>query len=133
MTTPSITVRRIYVDAVGVAAEYRVLVDRLWPRGISKSSVRLDDWAKDLAPSTGLRRWYGHDPDRFQEFSRRYLVELGEPPAIEAATATLRASMNHSALVLVTATKDVEHSGAIVLGRFLESLSRQDRFRADRG
>ena len=120
--TPAIVVHRVYEDRTGTRNEYRVLVDRLWPRGVSKSSVRLNDWAKDLAPSTELRRWYGHDPARFQEFSRRYGAELRREPALDAANRTLEAAAQSRTLVLVTATRDVEHSGAVVLARHLESL-----------
>ena len=92
---------------------YRVLVDRLWPRGVSKADAALDEWLKDVAPSTELRRWYGHDPSRFAEFDRRYRAELDEPPAADAARHLL--DLHHLRLVLLTATRDVERSGAIVL------------------
>jgi uncharacterized protein YeaO (DUF488 family) len=93
---------------------YRVLVDRLWPRGIAKQDAALDEWAKDLAPGTDLRRWYGHDPARFEEFARRYRDELRRDPAA-AALARLRARAQEQTVVLVTATRDIEHSGARVL------------------
>ena len=67
-------------------AGYRVLVDRLWPRGITKAEAALDEWLKDVAPSTELRRWYGHDVERFDEFARRYRAELRRPPASVAWT-----------------------------------------------
>jgi uncharacterized protein YeaO (DUF488 family) len=121
MGKQEIEVRRIYDDPKGTKAEYRALVDRLWPRGVAKDSVRLDEWAKDAAPSTELRRWYGHDPERFGEFSRRYREELRGQPAAGASGALLDASRNHSALVLLTATKDVDHSGATVLAAHLRS------------
>ena len=120
----SIEVHRVYDDPRGARSEYRVLVDRLWPRGLARSAVRFDEWAKDLAPSTELRRWYGHDPDRFREFSRRYLAELRDEPAAEVVLAVLEAASQHSLLVLLTATKDVDHSGATVLARHLR---RRDR------
>ena len=119
MATVTIAVRRIYEDLKGPKSEYRVLVDRLWPRGVSKRSVRIDEWAKDLAPSTDLRRWYGHDPVRFAEFSHRYRDELREAVAVEAATAVLVEASSRSTLVLLTATKDVDHSGAVVLAKHL--------------
>jgi uncharacterized protein YeaO (DUF488 family) len=93
---------------------YRVLVDRLWPRGISKRDAALDEWAKDLAPGSELRRWYGHDPARFEEFARRYRTELKQAPAREAV-ARLRAAARDNQITLVTATRDIEHSGARVL------------------
>ena len=104
--------RRIY-DQDGDGG-YRVLVDRLWPRGISKSAAALDEWAKDVAPSTGLRRWYGHDPARFEEFARRYRDELRQAPAVEVVR-RLRARAGNRSVILVTATRDLEHSGARVL------------------
>lgn len=93
---------------------YRVLVDRLWPRGVKKSDAALDLWAKDAAPSTELRRWYGHDPDLFAEFSRRYRDELTEATAA-VAVQELRQLARERHVVLLTATKDVAHSGAVVL------------------
>ena len=93
---------------------YRVLVDRLWPRGVSKEKAAIDEWAKDVAPSDGLRRWYGHEPDKFAEFARRYRAELTASPGKEAV-AHLRAISKKNSVALLTATRDVEHSGAAVL------------------
>lgn len=78
-----IDVLRVYDDD-GQATGYRVLVDRLWPRGIKKEELRMDAWAKDLAPSTALRSWYGHESGRFLEFSRLYTAELRSASAVEA-------------------------------------------------
>ncbi len=93
---------------------YRVLVDRLWPRGVSKEKAAVDEWAKDVAPSDQLRRWYGHEPDKFAEFARRYRAELTASPGKEAV-ARLRATSKNKPVMLLTATRDVEHSGAAVL------------------
>lgn len=112
-------VRRIYHDDRGDAG-YRVLVDRLWPRGIKKADAALDEWLKDAAPSTELRRWYGHDPQRFPEFSRRYRAELRRPPASDAVDHLLGLAATRT-VVLLTATGDVERSGARVLGDHLAS------------
>ena len=120
MTLP-VEVRRVYEDPKGKKSEYRALVDRLWPRGVAKDSVRVDDWAKDVAPSSELRRWYGHDPELFQEFSRRYRAELRKQPASAAVDGLIEAARHRDRLVLLTATKDVEHSGAIVLAKHLRS------------
>jgi uncharacterized protein YeaO (DUF488 family) len=106
-------VRRIYDDERSEAG-HRVLVDRLWPRGIKKADAALDEWLKDAAPSTELRRWYGHDPGRFAEFSRRYRAELRQPPAADAVDRLIDLSATH-VVILLTATADVEHSGAHVL------------------
>ncbi|MGH3439734.1 MAG: DUF488 domain-containing protein [Sciscionella sp.] len=96
----------------------RVLVDRIWPRGLSKASAHLDDWAKDVAPSTELRKWYGHDPDKFTEFRRRYRKELDSEQAGEALR-RLRELTKAGQLTLLTATKDIEHSQAAVLQELL--------------
>jgi uncharacterized protein YeaO (DUF488 family) len=95
-----------------------VLVDRLWPRGMAKQDAPYQRWLKDVAPSAELRKWYGHDPERFAEFARRYESELAEPPAIEAL-AELESLAREEKLVLVTATKDLGHSGAEVLRQVL--------------
>jgi uncharacterized protein YeaO (DUF488 family) len=101
-------------DGLEDPSEYRVLVDRIWPRGVRKADARLSEWLKDVAPSTELRRWYGHEPARFEEFARRYRAELGAPPA-SAALAHLDELAHTEDLTLLTATRDVEHSAARVL------------------
>jgi uncharacterized protein YeaO (DUF488 family) len=98
----------------------RVLVDRLWPRGVKKAEARLDDWLKDAAPSTELRRWYGHDPGRFDEFARHYRDELKRPPGTNAIEHLLELS-NSGPVILLTATRDLDHSGAQVLLDHLNS------------
>ncbi|MDV3126770.1 DUF488 domain-containing protein [Mycobacterium sp. 21AC1] len=108
-----VEVRRIY-DAPMPDDGTRVLVDRLWPRGVSKARAQLDDWCKDIAPSTGLRDWYHHDPTLFGEFTRRYTDELRAPvPA--AALARLKELATQRPLTLLTATKDPGISEAAVL------------------
>lgn len=112
-----VRVRRIY-DAPMPEDGTRVLVDRLWPRGVSKARAQLDDWCKDIAPSTGLRDWYHHDPTLFGEFTRRYTDELrGSVPA--AALAHLRKLVTAQPLTLLTATKDPDISEAAVLRQLL--------------
>ncbi|MHB1519164.1 MAG: DUF488 domain-containing protein [Acidimicrobiales bacterium] len=105
---------RVYDDPGRHADEYRVLVDRLWPRGLSRDAVDMDAWVKDATPSTELRRWYGHVPERFGEFSRRYRAELALAPGADVV-AKLRESSKVRRLVLLTGTRDIEHSGATVL------------------
>lgn len=112
-----ISVARIY-DAPSAGNATRVLVDRVWPRGLRKDDARFDEWCKDVAPSTELRQWYGHDPARFDEFARRYRDELAEPERA-AAVERLRALAKKRRLVLLTATKDVEISQAAVLADVL--------------
>jgi len=92
----------------------RVLVDRLWPRGLSKDGAELDEWCKEIAPSPELRRWYGHDPERFEEFSQRYEAELAEPER-QYALDRLRALAGKGRLTLLTATKDPAYGHVTVL------------------
>ncbi|MEU3018521.1 DUF488 family protein [Nocardiopsis sp. NPDC007018] len=97
----------------------RFLVDRLWPRGVSKSEVAGDEWVKDAAPSPQLRTWFGHDPDRFEEFANRYRTELeGRPQALEPLLDAAR----KGPITLLYAAKDTRHNHAIVLRDHLESL-----------
>lgn len=97
-----------------------VLVDRLWPRGLAKKDAPFEIWCKEVAPSPELRKWYGHDPERFSEFSRRYRRELTSPPASEALVELRKEAAHSKVLLLLTATKDIEHSGAAVLQAVLE-------------
>lgn len=111
----TVRVRRVY-DEPAADDGTRILVDRVWPRGLSKEKAHLDEWRKDIAPSTDLRKWYGHDPERHDEFVRRYKAELREP-APAAALKELR--QLGGTLTLVTATKDLELSQAAVLADLL--------------
>ncbi len=95
---------------------YRVLVDRLWPRGVSKASAQLDEWARDLAPSAELRRWFGHDPARFDEFRRRYRDELA---AQGEKLEELRRRARSGPVTLVYGARDSEHNDAVVLAEVL--------------
>ncbi|HEU5001511.1 MAG TPA: DUF488 domain-containing protein [Actinomycetota bacterium] len=112
-----VQVRRVYEEP-GPGDGSRVLVDRLWPRGLAKEAARIDQWCKAVAPSNELRRWYGHDPERFTEFARRYRAELEEPERAEALE-DLRARAGAGPLTLLTATKDAGHSQAAVLADLL--------------
>ena len=98
---------------------YRVLVDRLWPRGVSREKARLDEWARELAPSAELRRWFGHDPARFDEFRRRYREEL-TPRANELEE--LRGRARSGRLTLVFGARDMERNDAIVLAEILRGV-----------
>jgi uncharacterized protein YeaO (DUF488 family) len=110
-------VRRVYDDpAPGDGA--RVLVDRVWPRGLRKDAAQLDDWAKDVAPSTELRTWYQHDSAKFAEFRRRYVAELKAPPG-KAALVRLRALAASGPVTLLSATRDIDISQAAVLAELL--------------
>lgn len=112
-----VRVRRIY-DPVEEQDGKRVLVDRLWPRGVKKVDAHLDEWSKDVAPSTELREWYRHEPAKFEEFSRRYRAELDHPARAEALD-HLRELAGSQRLTLLTATKNAEISEAAVLATIL--------------
>ncbi|MFF7791815.1 DUF488 family protein [Streptomyces sp. NPDC007991] len=117
-----ITYRRVYEETTPEDGK-RVLVDRVWPRGMRKADAHLDEWLRDVAPSTDLRRWYGHEPSRFAEFRRRYLSELKDAGHQQAAE-QLRNLAAHDRLTLLTATKDVDHSQAAVLAEWLTGTRR---------
>ncbi|QEU96005.1 DUF488 domain-containing protein [Streptomyces kanamyceticus] len=115
--TPSrpldVQVKRVY-DPASPDDGTRVLIDRLWPRGVSKERAGLDAWEKELAPSTELRHWYDHDPDRYEEFAERYRHELTDP-ARTTELDRLRGVARAGRLTLLTATKDLPHGHARVL------------------
>jgi|SRR3954469_1340922 uncharacterized protein YeaO (DUF488 family) len=117
MTRRDVRVRRVY-DQAATGDGIRVLVDRVWPRGLRKDAAALDEWAKDVAPSTELRKWYGHVPEKFAQFEARYRDELATPTA-RAALDHLRTLAEDHVLTLVTATRDLDHSQAAVLARLL--------------
>ena len=110
-----VRLKRAY-DAASPADGYRVLIDRLWPRGVSKQKAKLDEWEKELAPSTELREWFGHEPSRFDEFRRRYIGELrhARPRLTE-----LRRRARTGTLTLVYSAHDSEHNDAVVLAEVL--------------
>ncbi|RBP67283.1 uncharacterized protein YeaO (DUF488 family) [Brevibacterium sanguinis] len=115
----AIRVRRVYDDPEPEDGA-RVLVDRLWPRGMSKDRAEITEWCKDVAPSTDLRKWYGHDPERFEEFSRRYRAELEESERAEAL-ARLREYAEDGPLTLLTAAKRDDISEATVIAELLRA------------
>jgi uncharacterized protein YeaO (DUF488 family) len=96
---------------------FRVLVERLWPRGISKERAALDLWLKDVAPSPELRKWYNHDQDKWKEFQKRYTGELRQD---KEAVVLLKQKVKEGSVTLVYASQDEEHNGALVLKAFLE-------------
>jgi uncharacterized protein YeaO (DUF488 family) len=112
----SIELQRVYTDQ-GARRGRRFLVDRLWPRGVRKTDLPLDGWLKDVAPSDGLRRWFGHNPERWDEFTKRYREELDEHPE---AWKPLRAAAKRGRVVLLFGAKDEEHNNAVVLQQYLE-------------
>jgi len=118
MAAPAqVRLRRVY-EAPDPSDGRRVLVDRLWPRGLAKSAAALDEWLKAVAPSDTLRRWYGHQPEKFPAFRQRYQEELRSPER-SAALDHLRELAHGGTLTLLTATKDIDHSQAAVLAEEL--------------
>lgn len=99
---------------------FRILVDRLWPRGVSKDAAQIDRWFKDIAPSTSLRKWFGHDPLKWDEFRNRYFQELDQNPA---AVGQLAEHLRRGTVTLVYGAKDKAHSHALALKTYLENLS----------
>lgn len=113
-----VQVRRAYDDPAHNDGT-RILVDRMWPRGVSKDKAELDDWLKELAPSSDLRKWYSHDPDKFEEFSRRYRDELKDDDHA-AALEQLKEYAKKGKLTLITASKRDDISDATVLKQVLD-------------
>lgn len=112
----SVKLKRVY-EAAEAADGYRVLVDRLWPRGLKKEAAAIDVWLKQIAPSPELRSWFGHDPEKFREFSKLYTAELKSNPAV----AELRAlAKQHKTLTLLYGARDTEHNQAVVLQAYLQ-------------
>ena len=106
---------------------FRVLVDRLWPRGLKKADLHLDAWAKDIAPSTQLLKWFGHDPKRWVEFCKRYKLELKNPDVKATITKTIRAAEDVPAITLIYGAKDTEHNEAMVLLPIFKRMSPHKR------
>jgi uncharacterized protein YeaO (DUF488 family) len=111
----SIQIKRVYATPEAGDGK-RILVDRLWPRGLTKERARVDLWLKDVAPSTELRKWFGHDPERWAEFNRRYRVELTKN---REAFSLLKAEAAGGAVTLLYGAKDEKHNEAIVLKALL--------------
>lgn len=116
----SITVKRAY-DPPEAKDGRRILVDRVWPRGVTKDELRLDGWYRDLAPSTELRKWFGHDPERWAEFQKRYAAELRRAELREHLS-ELATAAKRSKVTLLYGARDEEHNQAIVLRDYLKKL-----------
>ncbi|GBG94445.1 hypothetical protein LFYK43_09040 [Ligilactobacillus salitolerans] len=115
-----LSIQRIYSIRQNPPSGYRILVDRLWPRGISKAQAQLDDWAKTIAPSPELRKWFAHDPSKFEEFRSRYLQELTENPDTPAFIDQVQTQLAQGDVTLLYAAKDEEHNQAVVLLAYLQ-------------
>lgn len=108
--------KRIY-EAANPADGRRILIDRLWPRGVTKAAARVDFWARSIAPSTSLRRWYSHDPDKWQEFRRRYFAELDANPA---GVADIRKHIGRGTTTLLFSSREERLNNATALREYLE-------------
>ena len=115
--------KRVY-DPPAATDGARILVDRLWPRGLSKDKVKIDHWLKDLAPSDGLRKWFGHDPEKWDEFKARYHRELD---ANAEAVKKLRALLRAKRVTLLFGAKDLQHHNAAALSEYLQPKKRKGR------
>jgi uncharacterized protein YeaO (DUF488 family) len=116
----AIQVRRIYAPPAA-SDGYRVLIDGLWPRGVSKDAARLDNWARELAVSSALRRWFNHAPARWEEFRRRYRDELRAPEP-RACLQELAERAREGPVTIVYAARDTEHNNAVVLAEVLNDM-----------
>ena len=119
-----VDIKRVYEQAADEDG-VRILVDRLWPRGVSKERAALSGWLKDVAPSPDLRRWWHHDPDRFEDFARRYRTELDDNPALGDLLSIVR---EHDRTTLVYAAKDPAVNHALILRDYIrQALEKEDR------
>lgn len=114
-----IAIKRIY-DSPSKEDGYRVLVDRLWPRGVSKDQTQLDEWLKDISPSDDLRKWFNHDPKKWEAFTQKYKTELKEKSAL--LTHLKDIEKDHGKVSLLYAAKATDHNNAVVLKKVLEKL-----------
>ena len=115
-----IRIKRVYEDAARSDGP-RILVDRIWPRGVAKEDAELETWLKGLAPSTELRKWFDHDPEKWNEFRQRYLKELKKNDAVEDLKELQSIVKDHKRITLVFAAKDTEHNNAAALCDFLNN------------
>lgn len=109
-------IKRVYDEPAGKDG-YRILIDRLWPRGLKKETAAIDEWEKDIAPTTELRKWFGHQPERWKEFQRKYFEELKKNPSL---TTFMNKYRNRKIITLLYAGKDTKHTHALVLQQYLQ-------------
>lgn len=119
MIMMKLTVERIYTKPADLNG-YRILVDRLWPRGISKINAHLDWWAKQVGPSNELRKWFGHDPAKFAEFKQRYLAELADNPSFAELKDKVSVILQKQNVILLYGAKDEQHNQAVILKELLD-------------
>jgi Uncharacterized conserved protein len=114
-----IRIQRLYIDE---REGFRVLVDRLWPRGMSKEKLFTDLWMKEVAPTDELRKWFAHEPERWEEFKKRYLMELNTPEAKEKLNEIKSLEKKNGTVTLLYGAKDEDHNQAVVLKQVLDSM-----------
>lgn len=115
----NVKIKRVY-EPLDAHDGYRILVDRLWPRGMKKEDANADAWMKEVTPSTALRQWYGHDPEKWPEFTEKYLAELKKEQV--AVQSLLDCVKKYKTVTLLYAAKDEKHTHALVLQRYVKSL-----------
>jgi uncharacterized protein YeaO (DUF488 family) len=116
----NIFIKRIYEPAAE-SDGFRVLIDRLWPRGMTKENARIDVWMKEVAPSVGLRKWFNHDPQKWQQFQHEYFTELTHQSCVKDLVALIQ---RHKVVTLLYAAKDEQYNHALVLQHFLQTLQK---------
>jgi uncharacterized protein YeaO (DUF488 family) len=123
-----IRVERIYDNPKGNSDGFRILVDRLWPRGLSKDKVRFDLWQKEIAPSNSLRKWFGHDQKKWNEFKRRYFKELDEKKElVNVILSKVNEESTSSTITLLYGTKEAKFNNAVALKEYLEEKAKEYR------
>lgn len=121
-----ILIARIYNDEDQPAQAYRILVDRVWPRGISKVRARLDQWSKAIAPTTELRKWFNHEDDKYSEFKAKYVEELNQNPATAEFLTLVRTQLKDEDVLFLYAAKNEPHNQAVVLKEYVEKHLKED-------
>ncbi len=123
MESPNLEIKRVYEEKTPGDGR-RIYVDRLWPRGLTKEQAAIDEWLRDLSPSDELRKWFGHEPDKFPEFRQRYIKELSDP---EKTTLLKRVAKiaEEKKVTLVYSAKDTEHNNAVVLSELISKLMKE--------
>jgi uncharacterized protein YeaO (DUF488 family) len=116
-----ILIKRIYEEDAKKAS-FKVLVDRIWPRGIAKDEIKIDEWCKEVAPSTALRKWFNHDPEKWEPFREKYKVELNEREDLLSEIKQLE--RRHKKITLLYAAKDEKRNNAVVLKEVLDSMEK---------
>ena len=113
-------IKRVYLPVASTDGK-RILIDRLWPRGISKAKACLDEWNKEIAPSNELRKWFQHDPEKFAEFKQKYLDELKVNPSLKEFVIQIKQALQQENVTLLFSAKDELHNNAVVLQDYLNN------------